>query len=173
MHEFMRKKAADGERAAGREEDALGEAAVVRLMMLEAEVRNVIAEREKEMVVAIMARAEEDAGFGDDVDESFLNSGRNGEGGFTVGSEVELMVDGLAGRREINGAIVLTFDNRRVNEKIEGDGLEGDGAAGFVVDGQGRTKAPAFGAGEDGVVSDLRGGRARGIESDFVPLEDK
>jgi len=112
VDELMREQAADGEGAAGREEDALGEAAVVRLVMLEAEVRDVIAEREQEVVVAVVARAEEHAGFSDDVGESFLDGGRDGEGGFAVGDEVELVVDGLAGRRQVDDAVVTGLRSR-------------------------------------------------------------
>ena len=57
-------------------------------MVLEAEVRDMVAERENEMVVAVMTRTEEDARFRDNVDKSFLNGWRNGKCGFAVGSEV-------------------------------------------------------------------------------------
>ena len=104
---------------AGREEDALGQAAVVRLVMLEAEVRDVIAEREQEVVVAIVTRAEELARFGDEVGQSFLNGGRDVERGFAVGDEVEFVVDRLAGRRDVDDAIVFAGDDGRIDEEIE------------------------------------------------------
>ena len=169
----MREQAADGEGAAGGEEDAFGEAAVVGLVMFEAEVRDVIAEGEEEVVVAIMTCAEEDAGFGDDVGEAFLDGGRDGERGFTVGDEVELVVDGLAGGREVDDAVVLAFDDGRVDEEVEGDGLKGDVIAGLGVDGEGGAEFPAVGEDEGGAVGELGGGRAGGVEGDFVPLEDE
>ena len=51
---------------------ALGQAAVVRLVMLQAEVRHVIAEREQEVIVAIMPRAEELARLGNQVGHLLL-----------------------------------------------------------------------------------------------------
>ena len=88
-------------------------------MMLKPEVRHVIAEREQEVVVAIVARAEEHARFGDEVGESFLDGGRDGERRFAVGDEVEFVVDRLAGRRDVDNAVILACDDGRIDEEIE------------------------------------------------------
>ena len=85
---------------------------------------------------------------------SFLDGGRDGEGGFAVGDEVELVVDGLAGRREVDDAVVLAFDHGRVDEEIEGDGLEGDVIGGLGVDGQRSAELPAVRQDEAGVVDE-------------------
>src|SRR5271156_1435747 len=94
--------------------------------MLEAEVRDVVAEREKEMVVAIMARAEKLAGFGDEVGHGLLNFRAHGQGGFAVGNHVDFVVNGFAGRREVNCAIKFANNYGRIHEEIERNGLERD-----------------------------------------------
>jgi hypothetical protein len=92
--------------------------------MFEAEVRHMIAEREEEMVVAVMARAEKLARFGDEVGHRFLNLWAHGEGVFAVGDHVDLVVNGLARRCQVDGAVIFAGNYGRIHEQIERDGLE-------------------------------------------------
>ena len=65
MHEFVRKQIGSRVRYPSINRAFFVDAVVARFVMLEAEVRHVVAQREQEMVVAIVAHAEERAGFGD------------------------------------------------------------------------------------------------------------
>ena len=72
MHKLVRQQPAERHAGAGPEKGVLRQAAVVGLVMLEPKVGHVIAESEQEMVVAIVARAEELARFGDQVGHRLL-----------------------------------------------------------------------------------------------------
>ena len=82
------------------------------------------------------------------------------------------MVDGLAGRREIDGPVILAGDHRRVDEKVKRDGLERDASAGLLFGRECGAKLPAFGEDETGLISELRGRRACGIKDHRIPFED-
>ena len=129
----------------GREQGALGQAAVVGLVMLQAEVGHVIAEREQKMIVAIMARAEELARLGNQVGHLLLVFGAHVESGFAVGDHVEFVMDRLARRRDVDGAIILAGNYGRIDQHIERDRLEGDLIAGLLFDGKRRAELPAIG----------------------------
>jgi hypothetical protein len=155
-----------------RNEDAFRKAAVVRLVVLEAEMSYMIAKCEQKVIVAVMARAEELARFGHQVDHLLLIFGAHVQGVLAVGNHVDLMVDRLAGRREIDGAIELTGDDRRVNQQIQRDWLEGDLAARLTIDGQRGAEFPALGQQKLGLVIQLLSQNAGGIKDDLVPFKN-
>ena len=141
--------------------------------MLETEVGHMIAEGEQEVIVAIVPRAKELARFGDQVGHALLNLGADGERGFAVGDQIEFVVDRLAGRRDVDGAIVLAGDDRRIDEEFERDGLEGNVVAGLAC--RSGSEVPNFqpsGRISLASIGDLRRRRAGRIEDDLVPFED-
>jgi len=141
--------------------------------MLESKVSNMIAQSQQKVVVPIVPSPEENTRLSHDVGEPFLNGGCNSQRGFAVGDEVEFVVDGLARGREVDNAVVLAFDDGRVNQQIKGDRLESNAIAGHSIDGERGAVLPAVGENQRRVVGELRRGRAGGIEGDFVPLEDE
>src|SRR5690348_4970220 len=112
MHEFVGEQSAEGHLRVRPDQSALGKAAVVAFVVLEAEMSDVIAEREKEMIIAIMTRAEERAGFGDEVRHLFYCIGADRKRGFAVGSEVQFVVNLISGGSDVDGAIVFPRDHR-------------------------------------------------------------
>src|SRR5262249_55062880 len=112
------------------------------------------------------------AGFGDEISHRLLNLRAHGEVGFTVGNHVDFVVDGLAGRGEVDGAVVFAGDYGRIDEQVERDGLEGDAISALGGYGESGAELPAVGHDKRGFVVELVRGRACGIEDGFIPLED-
>jgi site-specific recombinase len=71
-------------------ETALVDAAVIRFVMLQSEVRDVIAQAEQEMVIAIVMRAEKLVRLFDQILVVVPDFLRRGKGGGTVGGNVHL-----------------------------------------------------------------------------------
>jgi hypothetical protein len=98
---------------------ALGDAAVIRLVVLEPEVRHVVAERQQEMVVAVVPRAEQHARFGNQVAELGLNIGAEINRGGAVGGDIQLCRTRIAGWRQIHNAHELSGEHGRINKRGE------------------------------------------------------
>ena len=89
-------------------------------------MRHVIAEREQEMVVAIVPRTEQLARFGNQARHLLLVFGAQVQSGLAVGHQVEFMVNGLAHRSDVDVAIKFARNHRRVDQHVQRDGLERD-----------------------------------------------
>src|ERR1700735_131129 len=100
--------------------------------MLEAEMGHVVAERKQEMIIAVMPCAEEFAGLGHEIDHSLLNLGAHVERDRTVGDHVNLVMNGLAGRSDVDDAVVLTGDDGRIDQQLQRNGLERNLISGLI-----------------------------------------
>ena len=137
-------------------------------MVLEPEVGDAIAQRQKKMVARVVARAEERARLGHEPAQCLEELRLRGERGLGVGDDVE-RVRGLAAERE--GAEVGAGDDRRVDEGLERHGAEGHfvarGARGLERGAVSPAVREEQARRDDEVV--LRG--LLRIEDDQVPLE--
>src|ERR1700722_1416271 len=97
---------------------ALFNAAVVGLVMLQAEVGDVIAQAEEEVVVAVVMSAEKLVGLFDEILVVIPNFLRGIESGGAVGGNIHLG-ERIVG--EFNYFEELARDHRRVDESREGD----------------------------------------------------
>src|SRR5262249_32103691 len=75
------------------DERPFGDAVVAGFMVLEPEMRRVVRESQKEVVVPVMPRAKERQGLGHEVLVGALFGSRDRERGFAVGRDVETMSD--------------------------------------------------------------------------------
>ena len=120
---------------------ALVDAAVVGLVMLQAEVRDVIAERVEEVVVAVVVRAEKFLRLIDQalvVVPGFL---RGFEGGGAVGGDVHFG-DGIAGQRD--DFQKFSGDDGGVDQRGERDGGEVNFVSALAGDGKRRAEFPSM-----------------------------
>ncbi len=166
------------------DEGFLGDAVVGGLVVLEAEVGYLVGEGDEEVVGVVVARLVERAGFADELGE--LVDVLLGEGDVfgAVAGEVEVVLG-----RDVGGEVDLAEpaagEDGRVDELLEGDGLEGGvgggfgGAAGGIERG---AEVPAFGDGDAGGDDDVGDvgvrrcaglGAAEGIDEDGVPAEER
>ena len=169
----MRQQAAQKHAGTGQEQGALGQAAIVGLVMFEAEVRHMIAESEQKMIVAIMARAKKLARFGNQIDHLLLVLDAHVQRGFAVGDHVEFVMDGLARGRDVDGAIIFAGNYRRVHEHIERNRLERNLLAGMLFNRKRGAEFPAVGHEDFGFISQLLCRDAGRIEDHFIPFEDQ
>ena len=82
------------------DERTLIDAAVVRFVMLESEVRDVVAEGQQKVVVGVMPRAKQDSGLLDEVAVMFPDFVGSVERSGTVGGEVEFRGRVFVGRSQ-------------------------------------------------------------------------
>src|SRR5262245_50686897 len=111
MDELVREQRRCELAAAVVDESALGGSIIARLVMLQAEARDVIAQRIEEVVALIMASAEEGSAL---LDELFVGGDlvrRHLERGGAVTDEVDRVCRALAGR-DVDGAEVSAGDER-------------------------------------------------------------
>src|SRR5271154_641737 len=101
-------------------------------MMLEAKMRDVIAEGEKEMIIAIMSGAEKLAGFGNQIGHSALHLGTHVERGGAVGHDIDFVMNRFAGGGDVEDTEVSAGDEGRTHEPIQCHGFEGDLIAGLI-----------------------------------------
>ena len=105
------------------DEGFFGDAVVGGLVVLEAEVGYLVGERDEEVVGAVVARLVEGAGFADEFGELVDVGLVEGEVFGAVGGEVEVVLG-----RDFGGegdfAEPAAGEDGRVDELLEGDGLE-------------------------------------------------
>ena len=142
-------------------------------MMFKAEVRNVIAERKNEVIVAIVARAEELARLGNQVGHLLYVGGSHGQRGFAVGGHVNLVMNGLTRRRDVDDAEIFAADDGRIDQKIERNGLERNRIARLTGDGKRRAELPSLRKDEFGIIRQFLRGRSGRIERNLVPLQNQ
>ncbi len=122
---------------------ALGHTVVARFMMFEAEMRNLIAQRQQEVILTVVARRIERAGFRHQPLVVGNGIGRNVEGGVTVGGDIEEMLNRAFGGQR-NAAEMPPGQHRRIHQRGQRSVTEADLPAVLVVDGQGGAVVPAF-----------------------------
>ena len=139
--------------------------------MLQPKVRHVVAQRQQEVVLRVMPRAKKFAGLGHQLHHLlarlFAQIQRRG----TVGHQVQLVMNRLAGRRNVHGLVILARHNRRVHQHVQRNRLErhcvavgGDGVQrGAVLPSGGQLQA-----GREGLLFGARRGR---IEQHLIPLQ--
>ena len=66
-------------------------------MVFQAEMRDVFAERQEKVIIAIMMRTEERVGLGDELSIVSLGFGSHLQGGRAIGGDIDLMARSLAG----------------------------------------------------------------------------
>ena len=120
----MREQSSEPPPPGGAEQSVLARTAVVRFVMLQPEVRHVFRERQQEMIVAIVARAEKLARLRHQVLHVLLDFRAHRERRFAIRHDVHLMMDRLAFRRDVHGAEVFARHHRRVHQPVQFHGLE-------------------------------------------------
>ena len=118
------------------------DAAVVGFVVLESEVRNVIAERIEKMIIAVVMRAEEFLRLVDEIFVVLPNLLRRFERGGAVGSNVH-----FSGRilRERNYLQEFSSDYGRIDQRGERRGCEVDFIAALADNRQRSAELPSFG----------------------------
>ena len=138
--------------------------------MLQPDAAHPIGHGDEEVIVVVLARAEQAVGLDDQGAQDADLFVRRGDVFPGVGDDVE--EDGrTAARVQIDLAIVFTGEHRAVDEDVERDGLEGDGAAARAGGTQGGAVFPAFGQGHAGLDSDVPVEAAGGVEQHLLPLD--
>ncbi len=122
MHELVRQEARAAEQQRLLEQRALGQPVVARFVVFEAEVRDVVREREQEVVARVVMRAEQRVRLRHEVlqwrDRLRLRLERN----FAVGHEVQHVLGRVRRRAERNRAVVRTRCDRRIDQRLERNG---------------------------------------------------
>ena len=124
VREFVRHQVGEHEIEIGIEQRASGGRAIVRFVMLQAVASDHVAQGVKEMILAVMARAEKGSGFGDE----FLIGGEffrlHRELGFAVGDDVHDVHGSFAGLGQFDLAVEQAGDQRRIDQRGERCGRE-------------------------------------------------
>src|SRR5580704_13243212 len=92
MNEFVRQQSAQRKAGTGQKKSALRQAAVVGLVVFEAEMRDMITEGEQEMIVAIVTSTKKFARFGHQIGHLLLVFGAHVQSVCAVGDHVDFMV---------------------------------------------------------------------------------
>ena len=132
------------------DQGALIDAAVVGFVMLETEVRNVIAEGVEEVIVAVVMRAEKFLRLLDQILVVIPDFLRGIERGGAVGGDVHF---GDRILRERNNFQKFSGDDRRVDERGERDWSEVDFVSALAGDGKRRAELPSVGKFQAGASS--------------------
>ncbi len=103
----MGKQDGHGDARGGIGQCSLVDAVVARFMVLQAEMRDVFAERQEKVIIAIMMRTEERVGLGDELSIVSLGFGSHLQCGRAIGGDIDLMARSLAGS-EIDHAKVAS-----------------------------------------------------------------
>src|SRR5580658_1876870 len=175
MHVLVRQQAGFHSARGVIDESALAHAAVVGLMVLQAEVRHVIAQAVQKVVIAVVVRTEKLVGLFDQTLVVLPYVGWRGKCGGAVGGNIHLderVVGKLDHLEEFAG------DDGRIDQRGEGRRLEDDLGlaveliAGGGGDGQGRSKLPVGGKFQAGDVGEIVRLPAFGVEQNLIPADE-
>ena len=119
VNKFVRQQSAQRIPGTGQKQSSLGQPAVVRLVVFEAEMRYMIAEREQKMIVAIVASTKKFARLGHQIRHFLLIFGAHVQRICAVGRDVNFMMDGFSWRGEVDAPVKLSGNYGRVHEQIE------------------------------------------------------
>src|SRR5579863_2120176 len=144
MHEPMRYQVGVKSALSLVDQGTFGDSIVARFMMFEPELRDLIAERDQKMIVAIMSRAEQRASLGDQLSKMCFHIGRHGEIRRRISRYIHFVRWILAGR-QLNSSKIAPSNHGRVNERIERNGRELDGVSILLWTRQSRAEFPSRG----------------------------
>jgi len=142
MREFMREKIGHGVGNVWVKKRARGHAVIAGFVMLDAIGFHVVALGKQKIVVAIVARAEDCAGFRNELAPFLDCFGSEFETRFGFCCDVNVVL-GFLSRRQINGAHVRAHQNRRIDECGEACWLKLDCSACFACDRQSGSEFPS------------------------------
>src|SRR6266568_1286708 len=137
--------------------------------MLQSEVRDVVAQGEQKMIVAVVVRAEEFLGLLDQVLVVIPYLLGSVERGGTIGGDIQFRQRFLS---EWNDLQELSGDDRRVDQRGQGNGGELDFVSALAGHGKRRAEFPTVGKLQAGGVVDVVGLESRRIEQYLVPADD-
>ena len=150
------------------DERALGRAVVRGLVVLQAELGDLVGQGDEEVVAAEVVRAEQRLRLGDEAGVPGDHLGRDVEGGVAVGGQVQPHRRLL---RQLHGLEVRAGEDRGVHERRERHRreVEAAGAGGRLDDGQGGAVLPARGQAQRGLDDQVVGPAAVGEQHELVP----
>src|SRR5690242_18352650 len=126
MSELVRKQSRFEQVEIRIRERAFRSAVVAGLMMLYAVMTSIVAERQQEVIVEIVPRAEERTSLRNQIAICSLVGGRHRQPGFAFAHHLDHMLRRLARLGEFDVAIMRARDQRRIDERSERDRLELD-----------------------------------------------
>src|SRR5215469_9551397 len=147
---------------------ALIDPAVVGLVVLQTEVRHVIAERIKEVVITIMVGPEKRPSLKYQAVVVCLDVVRNLQRGLAVGGEIHLVCHGQL-RGERHGPEVCSGNHWRVDQKRQRSRGKFNLFLGLAGNRQRGAKLPAFRQLQTGLKGEFIGGKSLGIKQRLVP----
>src|SRR5579863_4343797 len=151
------------------DEGAFIHAAVVGFVMLEAEVRDVIAQRVEEVIVTIMMRAKKLLRLVDEISVMIPNFLRSVERGGAVGGDIHFRGRVLRQRNDLE---IFTGNDGRIDQRRQRDGVEVNLVGALVGNRKRGAEFPALGKLQRSGVVDLVGLPALGIKQNLVPTDD-
>ena len=152
---------------------ALIQPIVAGQVMLEAEVRDVVAERQQEVIDRVVARPEQPAGFDDESIKLRLRLGIEFDRSRTFGGDMKIVLRARFAGRQFHRAEVKAGVERRIDEGLERNGRELDARTRARNDWQRRSVLPAVGQLQGGSHRDLRRRQSLRIENQLVPAQDR
>src|SRR5580704_376107 len=138
--------------------------------MLEAIRIEIVRERDEEIVVIVMARAEKRSRLSHQPAVSGNLFVGDGQGGSAVRSEIQV-VRGLDIGSKRYGTEILSRQNRRVYQCRQGNRREQNLTRVLLLHGQGGCEFPALGKAEAGLISERIRWHAGGIKRNKIPFQ--
>ena len=172
MHELVRQEVGRDPLQIRIDQRALLVSVVARLVMLQAEVRHVVAERVEEMIVAVVAGAEQCARLLHQILVFRDDFGTHLQGAIAVGGDVQIM-GGPPVRAEVDRPVVRPHGERRIDQRGQRSRLKLDLAAAFAANRQRRAVPPVRRDLQRGLQLDGIRIRALGIEQQLIPVQHR
>src|SRR5882724_6719020 len=135
-------------------------------------VSAVIAKCEQEVIFAVMPRAEKFSRLGDKIGHLFLDERRHVQRNFAVRDDINLVMNWLTGRCEIERTKILAGDDGGIHQTNERNGLEYYVVGRLRLHGERCAEFPSRRKHELRLVTELLGGSASGIEHILIPVDD-
>ena len=147
----MRQQVAGGAQGIRVDQRALAGAVVARFVVLQSEVRHVIAQRVKEVIAPVVARAEERAGFLHQVLEMADQLGAGLQRAVAIGRHVQVVRSALLAA-QFERLVMGAGRDGRIHHRGQRRRLELDLVAALALDRQRGAVAPAAGHRQRGLV---------------------
>ena len=144
--------------------------AVIRFVMLQSEMRDVIAQGQQEVVVGVVPRAKQNSRLLHQVPIMFPDFFRSIERGGAVGCKIEFR--GRIFGAERHHLQILARDDRTIHQHGQRNGRKMNVAARLIGNMQRRPKLPSRGQPQARAIRKLIGTVAGGIEQQRVPVDD-
>ena len=170
MHILVRQKSGGQFPSVFFHQRPLFDPAVVRFVMLQSEMSDVIAQGQQEVVAGVMPRAKQNSCLFHEVPVMLPDFFRSIERGGAVGHNIDF-------RGRIFGAEryhlqILTRDDRTIHQHGQRNGRKMNVAARLIGNMQRRAKLPSRGQPQARAIRKLIGAVAGGIEQQRVPVDD-